>query len=343
MQGNRDKTKLLEDFPNIKLSYENIVHKKVCADFLIAVPKGKKCYAWFTKDYNTNNNVCYLLELGPKRVITSVKTITCCFHSDLTLNSGTILYGTIFYQEGVRFFTIEDIFYYSGKFMGTNTWLQKLCTLEVLMANDLKQVAYNKHYVIFGLPIMSKTLENVEEQIAKLDYDIYSIQFRCYNKRNTSDTLNYLHFNKNQNDINQTDIVENVKEINVIKEPVIKEPVKIQKQNTFESTAKREKEKIFTVKADIQNDIYHLYENGSSLTGNYVGIAGICDYKTSVMMNNLYRIIKENKNLDSLEESDDEEEFENEKEDRYVDLNKELKFVCQFNYKFKRWCPVRMI
>ena len=60
-------------------------------------------------------------------------------------------------------------------------------------------------------------------------------------------------------------------------------------------------------------------------------------------MNNIYRIIKDNKNLDSLVESDDEEEFENENEDRYVDLSKEYQFACTFNYKFKRWCPLRMI
>ena len=34
----------------------------------------------------------------------------------------------------------------------------------------------------------------------------------------------------------------------------------------------------------------------------------IPDYKTSVFMNDLFRTIKENKNLDLLEESDDEED-----------------------------------
>ena len=38
-------------------------------------------------------------------------------------------------------------------------------------------------------------------------------------------------------------------------------------------------------------------------------------------MNSLFRIIKENKYLDALEESDDEDEFENINEDKYVFLN----------------------
>ena len=38
-------------------------------------------------------------------------------------------------------------------------------------------------------------------------------------------------------------------------------------------------------------------------------VACIPNYKTSMMMNALFRNIKENRNLDLLEESDDEEEF----------------------------------
>ena len=59
-------------------------------------------------------------------------------------------------------------------------------------------------------------------------------------------------------------------------------------------------------------------------------------------MNKLLRIIKENDNLDALEESDDEEEFENEKIDKFVCLEKSCKMVCQFNHKFKKWTPIRL-
>jgi hypothetical protein len=96
------------------------------------------------------------------------------------------------------------------------------------------------------------------------------------------------------------------------------------------------------VKPDIQNDIYHLYsyDELSKTYANYVGIASIPDYKTSVLLNKVFRNIKENDNLDALEESDDEDEFENDKEDRFVSLEKECKFKCVFNYKFKKWTPI---
>ncbi len=59
-------------------------------------------------------------------------------------------------------------------------------------------------------------------------------------------------------------------------------------------------------------------------------------------MNKLFRNIKENDNLDALEESDDELEFENEKEDRYVYLNRAINMICSYNTKFKKWVPLRI-
>jgi hypothetical protein len=60
-------------------------------------------------------------------------------------------------------------------------------------------------------------------------------------------------------------------------------------------------------------------------------------------MNGLFRNIRENSNLDYIEESDDEEDFENTREDKYVDLQKSLLMECTFHPKFKRWIPVRVV
>jgi hypothetical protein len=60
-------------------------------------------------------------------------------------------------------------------------------------------------------------------------------------------------------------------------------------------------------------------------------------------MNNLFRNIKENKNLDSLEESDSEDEFENNKPDKFVYLNKTFKMNCMYNSKFLKWIPINIV
>ena len=57
-------------------------------------------------------------------------------------------------------------------------------------------------------------------------------------------------------------------------------------------------------------------------------------------MNRLFRNIRENDWLDALEESDDEEEFENIDLDKFVDMEKEYLIECQYFPAFKKWSPV---
>jgi hypothetical protein len=96
----------------------------------------------------------------------------------------------------------------------------------------------------------------------------------------------------------------------------------------------------FQVKPDISNDIYHLYcldDMGNEIKHSK---ALVKTYKISVLMNYLFRNIKENQCLDALEESDDEEEFENINLDKYVDLNKKYIMKCEYNFSFKKWIPI---
>ena len=102
---------------------------------------------------------------------------------------------------------------------------------------------------------------------------------------------------------------------------------------------KQKLHKIYHIKATIINDIYDLYElDNTELKKS--GTAYIPDYKTSVFMNRIFRNIKENENLDALEESDDEEEFENTSIDKFVDLTKCEKLKCVYNNKFNGWVPI---
>jgi hypothetical protein len=102
-----------------------------------------------------------------------------------------------------------------------------------------------------------------------------------------------------------------------------------------------EKERdVFMVSADIQSDIYHL----NHVHGKYrPDVAYIPNYKTSVFMNSLFRTIKENTNLDTMEESDDEEEFQDIRMEKYVNLEKCIPMECMYHRKFKRWIPIRTI
>jgi len=104
---------------------------------------------------------------------------------------------------------------------------------------------------------------------------------------------------------------------------------------------KIKKEAIFLIKPKIEDDIYELYHSKQGKLEFY-DFAFIRDFKTSVFMNSLFRNIKENINLDFLEESDDEEEFQNISPDKYVDLDKSFKIKCVYNERHKKWVPQQL-
>jgi len=45
---------------------------------------------------------------------------------------------------------------------------------------------------------------------------------------------------------------------------------------------------------------------------------------------------------DGIEESDDEDDFENIQHDKYVDLKKKIRMECVYDRKFRRWTPLKI-
>jgi hypothetical protein len=296
-----EKAEILGCFPNIELSYETIVHKKVYDfDYVIAIPEGKKFFAWFT--IFKNKNVCMILEITDNKQINDIEIVPCSFKGTLCYGVGTIFYGTIFNKNSTRFFTIEDIFYCGEKNVNGKGSLNKFYFLEMIFKNELEQFAYFENSVVFGLPLMKSSFESLIKEVDFLQYKIKSINFI----KNWKKQIKVLIYNK-------TNLFSN-----------------------YENDNKREK--VFKVKPDIQNDIYYLYTSDDHLEG----IAYISNYNSSVMMNNLFRNIKENSNLDALEESDDEDDFQNDSLDKFVFLDRVYNILCAYNYKFKKWEPIRL-
>jgi len=330
-----NKEELLTDFPNIKLSYENLTHKKVYnSDMFMIIPDGTKCFAWFT--YINDKPTCLIMELSCDKNINNIKHVNACFSNELSY--GTILYGTLFHYLDNRFFSIEDLFSYKGEPIIRENWHIKMEKIANILKFDLKQMSYNNSFVVFGLPVMCKTNEELEYKIKNVKYKINSIQYRLYNRTNNSLFITY------DNYINQKTTTIRIREKSTtqIRE---KSTTQIREKSTpqiREKTFVSQRDVVFLIKPDIQNDIYNLYCLNKHFKEEIHSIANIPDYNTSVMMNNLFRFIKENNNLDALEESDDEEEFENEDVARFVNLEMSHKFVCRFNHKFKKWTPIKL-
>ena len=106
----------------------------------------------------------------------------------------------------------------------------------------------------------------------------------------------------------------------------------------------------FLIKPTIMTDIYKLYlcnnvdNNNVDDDENYIEYkyAYIPDIKTSVMMNSIFRNIRENDNIDYIEESENEDEFEDISLDKYVDLKKKCKMLCLYTKKYDSWIPMKV-
>lgn len=97
----------------------------------------------------------------------------------------------------------------------------------------------------------------------------------------------------------------------------------------------KEQYRIMNISAEVEYDIYNVTGDDNK---SY-GYACIPDYKTSVLMNSIFRNIKENKYLDAIEESDDEDVNDG----ALLDINKKCKMKCKYHLQFKKWIPIEVV
>jgi len=307
MISDQEKNSILKDLPNFELSYATITHKNVFScNIVCVIPEGKKTFVWFVT--KNEKKFCVFIEIdkGTKK-ITHIFEDAC---KNIEIYHGSILYGTIISYNSHFFFSVEDVFYLEGKGISHLCLTEKyksICPLFVKSA--FEHIYYIDKPISFGFPLLSNSFSRETNiSIQNLPYKVKEIHFHKSHKSRNYFSMKYTYRNSSIN------------------------------ENT-----KQKKETVFLVKPDIQNDIYHLYALDDHIGKEYLhDVAYISDYKTSVEMNRLFRNIKENVNLDALEESDDEDEFQNENIDKYVDLKKFYYMACVFNYKFKKWMPVKV-
>ena len=368
--SHQEQEMLIKSFPHeIKFSYEKSTHKKVLSDLYVIIPKGRKYFVWFT--HHDRKNICLFLEICNR-----THNILNIFYRYVSfqdvLSYGTIFYGTLFRQgqgQGQdEIFSVENIYYYKGQNIQEHTYESKLKIIKDIFDTELRyytrfRIHPSQKSVIFGIPVITTSFDEAIRIAEKLPYAVYSIQYR-YVRTSATDMTEYYLFGGGEriDRIDRIDRIErnNNNNNNNIKIEIIEKVEKVEKQDKVEKqeirkvsapqTSTSTNTRLFYIKPDLQNDIYYLYDPKaftlSSLEGSSIiskNIAHIPDYKTSVLMNKLFRNIKENRNLDALEESDDEEEFENIQIDKFVDLNKVLKMRCNFSYKFQAWVPLQVV
>jgi len=331
--------KLMKRFPEFELSYETISHKKVSTEYnlAVAIPNGKKTFAWFT--FQEDKDVCYLLDINKEKKITK-ETFIPDLIFDKKLSLGTILYGSLIIDEttAIQRFLIEDIYYYQGIPLKQSNYGEKLCFLQQFMEKTPTTILKPSD-ILFVLPMMWEiTLKDedelpnsIPEDISKImGYVAHHIQYRA-----TSVVMPYLNVFLTRK-LNIVHLPQETKKVSSHKFEVVSLNMDFSKPQYRYPT-------VFQVTADIQFDIYHLFTYGKNKVPVYYNVAYVPNYKSSCFLNGVFRKIRENKNLDYIEESDDEDDFQNMDEDKYVDINKVVLMECTFSQKFKRWIPTKLV
>jgi len=309
-----EKKFLLNRLPPFELSYEPKLHKKVYSSVYYVIPKGPKALVWYT--YWKDQHICLLVRINERGNYSDVQVFPSSFSDKMAL--GTIIYGTYFLHYNKHYFTCEQLHYYKGLHVGGKMYNERLNLLLEMFQTHVGQVAYTPGSLVVGMPVMTDTYENALEVMATLPYKTYGVGSpRDAPKKYVSAALvpapNAL-----------------VPAALVPATLVLATPAPLKR---FINKA------IFKVKAGLAADNYLLYTANDSLYDTAI----ISSYKCSVMMNALFRNIKENTNLDLLEESDDEDEFENTEIDKFVDLEKTFHMECVYSKKFKKWQPVKIV
>jgi hypothetical protein len=368
----------LTSFPNTRLSYEATIHKNDNKSLVsgaykcFILPKGKRCIAWVT-EWNRTKIVAVIDILGTNRYDGPLTKVIRRFHEENGWYPGAVriydacieqslVYGTVFSGVLFRtsadydksFFSIHTIHWYKGNPIPPVSLSGHVRMCERIFDEcDIRQVAYTKqNSLVFGLPILCHNEKDVYATLPELPYPVFAIQYRFENHTRVCQRLYHPGDEYARNE-----------EMVIIKPKYAPAPAPAPTPAPVPAHAPAPAatrrlhvpptdgmltniQATFMVRPNIQNDIYELFvKNTSSRTNELVfhNFAHISSYKTSVMMNKLFRNIIENARLDAQEESEDEVEFENTDPDKYVSLHKEFIMVCQFHKRFCRWVPIQLL
>jgi hypothetical protein len=346
------------------------------------LPKGRRCIAWAT-EWRRNKIVAVIdidgaisrdRNLDRDRCISpiirkfnqdngwfpgKVRIFDACF--DWSLVYGTVFGGVIFRMNehivDTQFFSIHTIYWYKGNPVPPLTASAHIRVCEDLFReHDIRQVAYTKqNSVVFGLPILCNTEQDAENIVKGLPYETFAIQYRYFTHTRVFQRIlqeRPMSSSLSSSSSQYQPIVTNIRVPAPVPVPVpmpapTPAPVPAPSKRMFVPPPDDMLTNIhatFIVRPNIQNDIYELFvSRGGRCEPIFHNFAHISGYKTSVMMNRLFRNITENERLDTMEESEDEAEFENTELDKYVTLTKEYNMVCRFNKRFCRWVPIEVV
>ena len=336
---------------SMKISYEINTYKKVSASGFYIIPRGKKCVVWLTVYKGTQEAIFF--DVDPrdhsKVKFVSIRAIHSSqqFHFDDFQGSGTVLYGTLFTHgpDQQQFFAVENIHVYENACVDHLNVVQKdelLYTLFSKSGPHAVNVRAHAHtQVLFGVAVKCGTYAEalkVANTPSIVPYSVYAIQGRFHTQTDNK----YYQNCQSQGGDNKYPQGGDKHPLKPLCGGGDKHPLK----PLCGGGSAPLNTKLFMVCPQPLVDTYTLRCPVSNVVEPEPAHVG--DYKTSVLLNSIFRTVRENASLDAAEESEDEEVFQASHQMHihgYISSSTppERPMICTYNYKFKRWVPIRLV
>jgi hypothetical protein len=311
----------------------NNVSTSTDTDVYMVLPKGRRGFLWIT--YWRTQHLAIVIPLHEqdgRMDLPHIRARPCCFSTELAL--GTVLYGTQLSvltdeEEEVQLFCCENIYYCRGFPVGHHVYAEKLQLLQDLFSHHIRQLAYTKEFIVLGLPVLKQSYAEALHAAQRLPYPTRGITLFSVEQVHPTGTYSI--------SSNATVRLSTSTSLSKSSASPAAAAAAAAVAVAVAAPAVSGSEAIFLVKALPGMDSYNLYCNASQ---DPYGLAMVSSYNCSVLLNRLFRTIKENTNLDLLEESDDESEFQDVRDNKFVDVNKAILMKCVFSKRFRKWQPI---
>jgi hypothetical protein len=300
-----------------ELSYEsNDPHKTVDPLFLW-MPVGRQVYLWFGLNPITGKDDIQVFGKDHTRL-------------NRTLNTSYpmhVFFGSIFAAIEIgSIYVITDVIRFRGIDISMSV---EQCWKWTLVVQDIVSYSSGKIWIPFMKTQISNPLEDC-------GYKLHHIQERSWTKLKP-----YYRICFKDTQLKGNKKIENITEetIHRYKTPRLEMAIKpfVSVWNNRKPQYKKSAT-VFWIMADETYDLYKLYAKDAKGEPVFVDYACIIDKETSKWLNGLFRIIPENGSLDLIEESDDEEDFESEK--NITNLEKRCSIHCKYNFRMRKWVPI---
>ena len=325
--------RFMETFPSksIRISYGKKLHKKSdvpSQSIHVVVPKGMKAYAWFTS--YKGNPVCAVIETDRRGEPSKIKIRPAIFEPDLSY--GTVMYGTMVSSTAGshQYIVCENIFQYKGRDMSHSSYVEKVATIQKLLHEDISSTVYSHNFLSFATPCTFSEFDAAMHTMINSNLMAYSPYCVQVWKKTHSQPCGMVHlvaaaeFDMKMGGGGGRGTVETSDRRGPVKSIV-------PRTSTQHTSTPRTTNLMITCEAE--QDTYSYYDTRTK-TRKYLCVP---TFKDSVTLNAIFRNYKENANLDALEESDDEDEFEDVSDTKYSNVGMERSISCKYDTKLSGW------